>query len=75
MGNSKKKHATHYPAMTKTQGNFKLHIEAGSFTHSEIVVLLGQNGTGKTTFIRLFAAVKDFGPDEPNIKLPELNIS
>jgi ATP-binding cassette subfamily E protein 1 len=74
-GNSKKKHATHYPSMTKTQGGFKLHIEEGSFTHSEIVVLLGQNGTGKTTFIRLFAAVKDFAPDEAAVKLPELNIS
>lgn len=74
-GGGKKKHAHHYPAMTKTLGNFKLHVEPGSFTHSEIIVLLGQNGTGKTTFIRLFAAMKDFGPDEANVKLPELAIS
>ena len=38
-------------------------------------LVLGQNGTGKTTFIRLLAAVKDFGPDDPCIKLPELNVS
>jgi ATP-binding cassette subfamily E protein 1 len=33
-----------YPAMTKTQGDFKLAIEAGEFTDSQIVVMLGQNG-------------------------------
>ncbi len=38
---SKKKHAQHYPAMSKTLGTFKLSIEPGSFTHSEIIVLLG----------------------------------
>ena len=44
-----------YPAMTKTLGNFKLTVEAGGFTDSEIIVMLGENGTGKTTFIRLLA--------------------
>jgi ATP-binding cassette subfamily E protein 1 len=44
-----------YPAMTKTLGNFKLTVEAGSFTDSEIIVMLGENGTGKTTFVRLLA--------------------
>ncbi|KZT25694.1 RNAse L inhibitor-type ATP binding cassette protein [Neolentinus lepideus HHB14362 ss-1] len=42
-----------YPSMTKTLGGFKLTVEGGSFTDSEIVVMLGENGTGKTTFIRL----------------------
>lgn len=36
-------------------GDFSLDIEAGSFTESEIVVMLGENGTGKTTFIRMLA--------------------
>ena len=44
-----------YPAMTKTLGSFKLTVSPGSFTDSEIVVMLGENGTGKTTFIRLLA--------------------
>ena len=43
-----------YPAMTKTQtkgtAKFILHVEEGQFTDSEIIVLLGENGTGKTTF-------------------------
>lgn len=36
---------------------FILHVEAGSFTDSEIVVMLGENGTGKTTFIRMMAGL------------------
>lgn len=31
---------------------FKLHIEKGFFKRSEITVLLGKNGTGKTTMIK-----------------------
>jgi ATP-binding cassette subfamily E protein 1 len=32
-----------------------LTVETGQFTDSEIVVMLGENGTGKTTFIRMLA--------------------
>jgi ABC-type siderophore export system fused ATPase/permease subunit len=39
--------------MSKTQGNFKLSVVEGEFTDSQIVVMLGENGTGKTTFIRM----------------------
>lgn len=50
-----------YPAMTKTQSKgksrFILHVEAGGFTDSEIIVLLGENGTGKTTFVRMLAGL------------------
>ena len=50
----KSRHYT-YPAMTKTLGDFKLTVEEGHFTDSEIIVMLGENGTGKTTFVRLLA--------------------
>ncbi len=33
-----------YPDMAKTQGSFKLDVDAGGFTDSEIIVMLGQNG-------------------------------
>lgn len=50
-----------YPDMTKTQrrekSQFILHVDAGSFTDSEIIVLLGENGTGKTTFVRMLAGL------------------
>eukprot|EP00980_Cylindrotheca_fusiformis_P003179 scaffold721_cov131-Cylindrotheca_fusiformis.AAC.69 len=51
----------YYPNMTKTQrrekSKFILHIDEGSFTDSEIIVLLGENGTGKTTFVRMLAGL------------------
>jgi len=50
-----------YPAMTKTLGSFKLTVQSGDFTNSEIIVMLGENGTGKTTFVRLLAGEE---PDE-----------
>ncbi|PWA60392.1 RNAse l inhibitor protein 2 [Artemisia annua] len=44
-----------YPSMSKTQGDFKLRVIEGEFTDSQIIVMLGENGTGKTTFIRMLA--------------------
>ena len=62
-----------YPKMSKKLGDFQLNIEGGNFTDSEIMVLLGENGTGKTTFIRMLAGRLD--PDEGKSELPELHIS
>jgi len=50
-----KKHYIPYPSMKKTLGSFTLQVEQGNFTGSEIIVLFGQNGTGKSTFIKLLA--------------------
>lgn len=45
-----------YPQMSKTQGGFKLMVKEGEFTDSQIIVMLGENGTGKTTFIRMLVS-------------------
>lgn len=44
-----------YPALKKKFPGFELVIKAGSFSTSQIIVLLGENGTGKTTFVRILA--------------------
>eukprot|EP00195_Chlamydomonas_chlamydogama_P004973 CAMPEP_0202902532 /NCGR_PEP_ID=MMETSP1392-20130828/16906_1 /ASSEMBLY_ACC=CAM_ASM_000868 /TAXON_ID=225041 /ORGANISM="Chlamydomonas chlamydogama, Strain SAG 11-48b" /LENGTH=532 /DNA_ID=CAMNT_0049589311 /DNA_START=389 /DNA_END=1987 /DNA_ORIENTATION=+ len=62
-----------YPLMHKTQGNFTLKVEPGEFTDSEIIVMLGENGTGKTTFIRMLAGMLE--PDEGPTELPQFNVS
>jgi ATP-binding cassette subfamily E protein 1 len=79
-----------YPSMSKilkSAGHeFRLKIDSGSFTESEIVVMLGENGTGKTTFIRMLAglmksdeeeAAEAAGDTEKAISLgvPKLNVS
>ncbi len=93
---AKKSDLYQYPSMTKTMVSksedseavmrFVLHVEAGSFTDSEIVVMLGENGTGKTTFIRMLAGllksdeqVAAEAAGNPNAAsefgVPELNVS
>lgn len=62
-----------YPAMMKTMGTFELNVEKGQFTDSEILVLLGENGTGKTTFIRMLAG--NLPPDDGSESIPQLHIS
>lgn len=64
--------ALSYPAMAKTQGDFHLSIEGGDFTDSEILVMMGENGTGKTTFCKLLAGA--IAPDN-GLEIPKLNIS
>lgn len=54
-GDQKKFSNYSYPAMTKTQGSFQLSVEAGEFTDSEILVMLGENGTGGLQRLRCLA--------------------
>lgn len=61
-----------YPTMKKTQGGFHLSVTAGDFTDSEIIVMMGENGTGKTTFCRMLAGL--LAPDE-GTKAPKLSVS
>lgn len=61
-----------YPKMEKTLGSFHLTVEAGQFTDSEIIVMMGENGTGKTTFCKMLAGAEK--PDGTK-KIPAMNIS
>ncbi|KAJ8297673.1 hypothetical protein KUTeg_024204 [Tegillarca granosa] len=61
-----------YPDMKKKLGNFSMTVGEGQFTDSEIIVMLGENGTGKTTFIRMLAGKLE--PDEGG-PAPILNVS
>ena len=59
--------------MEKTLGPFHLIVEEGIFGASETVVMLGQNGTGKTTMIKMLAGL--IKPDDASVQIPVLNIS
>ena len=62
-----------YPSMSKKLGNFELSIDAGDFSDSEIIVFLGENGTGKTTFVKMLAG--KLAPDTGAEQLPQMNVS
>jgi ATP-binding cassette subfamily E protein 1 len=64
---------TNYPGLKKKLGGFQLNVDAGNFAESEILVMLGQNGCGKTTFIRMLAGL--LKPDEGTDEMPELHVS
>merc|ERR1719430_2003234 len=59
--------------MSKNFGIFQDQCHSGAVSDSEILVLLGENGTGKTTFIRMMAG--KLAPDEGSGEVPSLNIS
>lgn len=61
-----------YPNMNKTLNTFHLQVCEGQFTDSEIIVMLGENGTGKSTFIRMMAGI--LKPDD-DVVVPTLNVS
>lgn len=58
-----------YPDMTKQLKTFTLAVKEGQFTDSEIIVMLGENGTGKTTFIRMMAGI--LKPDLVKVKVTD----
>ncbi|XP_054754836.2 ATP-binding cassette sub-family E member 1-like [Lytechinus pictus] len=62
-----------YPGMSKTLKSFHMDVNQGEFTDSEIIVMLGENGTGKTTFIRMMAGI--LKPNDEGVTVPQLNIS
>ncbi|KAL6285166.1 hypothetical protein ACE6H2_009556 [Prunus campanulata] len=61
-----------YPSMARTLGKFKLQVIEGEFTDSQIIVMLGENGTGKTTFIKMLA---NHFKNNSNVEIPKLHVS
>lgn len=64
--------ALSYPNLEKTQGDFHLKVEKGEFTNSEILVLFGENGTGKTTFCKILAGALEA---DNKTAIPKMSIS
>jgi ATP-binding cassette, sub-family E, member 1 len=62
-----------YDKLKKSFNNFILSIQPGKISKSEIVVLLGENGTGKTTFIKILAGLVK--PDEGEFSKNIFNVS
>ena len=56
---------------------FTLHVAPGEFSDSQIVVMLGENGTGKTTFIRMLAGLlkADPMPNGKEVRLDGFSVS
>ena len=53
--------------MKMSKGNFNLEIKSGSIKKNQIICLLGENGVGKTTFLRILAG------KEENLKIESIS--
>lgn len=58
-----------YPELKKSYSSFTLKVNEGKLREQEVVGILGRNGIGKTTFIKLLAG--EISPDNDEVKLPQ----
>ncbi|MFN4134002.1 MAG: ATP-binding cassette domain-containing protein, partial [Candidatus Hadarchaeales archaeon] len=61
-----------YPGLRKEFNGFSLEISPGEIREGEVIGVVGPNGIGKTTFIRMLAG--EILPDEGKVEVP-LSIS
>jgi ATP-binding cassette subfamily E protein 1 len=54
-------------------GDFKLEVDAGGIGIGEVIGILGMNGIGKTTFVRILAGVEE--PTTGQVNNPEIKVS
>ena len=57
---------TSWPEMEKKLGRFKLEVSSGSINRHEIAGIIGENGIGKTSFVKLLAGVEK--PDKGSVE-------
>ena len=57
---------TEWNPIDYTQGRFHLKAEAGKIYKGDVVGILGQNGIGKTTFVKILAGVIKTGTADAN---------
>ncbi len=56
-----------FPLLRKRLGDFSIESDPGTIHMGEVVGVVGPNGTGKTTFVKMLAGV--FPPDEGDLKV------
>jgi len=59
--------------MVKDFGEFKLEDEGSGISMGEVIGILGMNGIGKTTFIKMLAGVEE--PTEGGVNRPDVMVS
>jgi ATP-binding cassette subfamily E protein 1 len=62
-----------WTTLIKDFEGFRLEVEAGGIGMGEVVGILGMNGIGKTTFIRMLAGIE--APTKGSVNNPEIKVS
>ncbi len=62
----------YWPAMTKTFEGFRLSVPEGNLLRGEVMAVLGPNGIGKTTFVKLLAGQME---DDSGLRLDYASVS
>lgn len=63
------KELTRWPRITKKLGKFTLEAGEGSVKEREVIGVIGQNATGKTTFVKMLAGVLEADEGGADLKL------
>ena len=58
-----------WPSFTKTLGKFRLKVTEGSLNRDEVVGIVGQNATGKTTFAKIVAGLLETDSGKLDLRL------